>query len=220
MGSISASALRRLYLLYLLSRFERGAFGAKRVHKVAYISERQASIHPFGFKRYYYGQYSELLDDLKDQLESMGYVLASPLDTAVTARIGNVEVVFGGNRFTVADRDLIRSLRKALEAVDPSLPVQVDVAVKHYGYLKEQELLDLCYHFPEFQAVAEGETIFESDLPDSIEINLPDEEVEDLELSLTPQFVIPMLRLAEALDEVEIDWNRVTTVEGLPNTIS
>jgi len=72
MGRISASTLRRIYLLYLLSRFEKGAFGAVRVQKVTYISEREAPTKVFGYKRYHFGEYSQTLDDLKDQLESMG----------------------------------------------------------------------------------------------------------------------------------------------------
>ena len=82
MGTISSSTFRRLYVLYLLGHFKQGSFGAKRLQKVAYIAEREAKVRPFEYRRSLYGQYSESLDEVKEQLISMDYVDAVPLDTA------------------------------------------------------------------------------------------------------------------------------------------
>jgi len=214
MGTISADTFRRLYLLYVLAQFPRGSFGLKRLHKVAYIPERdRESVRPFEFKKHLYGQYSESLDDIKDQLISMGYVAAVPLDTAVVA---SLDLPGGGNRFFVTERSNLPLYRQLLVGVSSGLPGLIDRAVREYGYKREKELVALCYEFPEFAAAKEGDVIFESNLPEHIDVNLSDDECEDLELSLKPELVIPMVRLAEALDETDLDWNKVQEVERLP----
>lgn len=217
MGKISASTFRRVYLLYLLGRFRRGAYGLKRVHKVAYIPARESgAIRPFEFKRYHFGQYSESLDDIKDQLESMGFVAALPLDTAQTLEFMGKEYTLGGNRFVLTNRSEMDYYRRVLAAVSKNLPHTIDDAVEQYGYHPESELIDLCYGFPEFQAHGQGDVIFESNLPDRIEVALSDDECDDLELSLRPEFVVQMLRLTEVLDHADIDWDKVRHVERLP----
>ena len=217
MGKISAFTLRRVYLLYLLGRFQRGAYGLKRVHKVAYIAERESkAIRPFEFKRYHFGQYSESLDDIKDQLQSMGFVAALPLDTAWTLKIEDEDYTLGGNRFIVTDQSEMEFYRRVLAAVSEDLPRTIDDAVNRYGYLTERRLMELCYAFPEFQGLGQGEVIFESNAPDQIEIDLSDDECDDLELSLRPELVVQMLRLTEVLERTDIDWDKVTHVERLP----
>lgn len=211
MGTISADTFRRLYLLYLLAQFQRGSFGLKRLHKVAYIPEREdKSLRPFEFRKYFYGQYSESLDDIKDQLISMGFVAAVPL----AAREAGPDQQ--GNRFFVTEHANQPLYRRVLVAVSPGLPRLMEGVVREYGYKVEKELVDLCYHFPEFVAAKDGEVIFSSNLPEHMDVNLPEDECEDLELALKPELVIPMVRLADALDETDIDWSKVQEVERLP----
>lgn len=210
MGTISRDTLRRLYLLYLLGRFKKGSYGSKRLHKIAYIPEREPSaLRPFEFRRHHYGQYSDSLDAIKDQLISMGYVAALPLDTTDVDR--------EGNRFFLTERANLRLYRRALSAVSSGLPRSIQQAVTTYGYEPEKKLVEeICYRFSEFEQTPIGEIIFESNVPDRIEIELSEEECEDLELALTPEVIVPMVRLAEALEEVEIDWTKVKKVERLP----
>jgi hypothetical protein len=217
MGTISASAFRRVYLLYLLGTFKRGAYGLKRVHKVAYIPARESgAIRPFEFKRYHFGQYSESLDDIKDQLESMGFVVALPLDTALIIELADKQYALGGNRFMVTNPSEVEYYRRVLAALSQDLPRSIDDAVSQYGYLPEADLIKLCYGFPEFQTLAHGDVIFEANLPDRIEVDLSDDECDDLELSLRPELVVQMLRLTDVLDHVDIDWDKVRHVERLP----
>jgi hypothetical protein len=216
MGSISADTFRRIYLLYLLAKFQNGAYGLKRVHKVAYIPERSpGALRPFAFRKHLFGQYSETLDDIKDQLISMGYVTADPLATATIVKMGKHEFNLGGNRFFARVRNRRHHYRSILAAVSPEVPMLIDNAVREYGYRKEQELVDACYQFPEFQDTPAEELIFDANLPDRIEIDLPEDECSDLELSFNPAFIESMIRLNEALETQPIEWGKVRKAEDL-----
>jgi hypothetical protein len=223
MGTISADAFRRIYLLYLLGRFQRGSFGHVRLQKVAYVAERDyPQFRPFKYKRYHFGQYSEQLNDLKDQLASMGYVAAVPLHASRVIRFKVpqseevVEINFGGNRYYVREGSSLAYYREVLAAISPSVPSAIERAVHDYGYLKEEELLKRCYQFPEFIGLADEDIIFESTLGDTVEIDLPDEECEELEAAMNPRFVISMSRLATALEETDLDLTKVRKLEQLP----
>ena len=222
MGTISADTFRRIYLLYLLGRFRQGPYGLMRLQKVTYVSERGDSpVQPFKYKKYFFGQYSDQLDDIKDQLASMGYLVATPLDTATVLKFvppgteKALEINLGGNRFFVRDRGELAYYRRVLESFSSSLPSLIDRAVAEYGYLKEEELLRRCYQFPEFVGRKEGDVILDSNLPESIDIGLPDEECEDLELAMNPRFVVSMTRLVAALEETDVDWTKVREVKTL-----
>ena len=129
--------------------------------------------------------------------------------------MGGIEIPFGGNRFVVTPRAVTQLYRSVLADVDPALPKQIEDSVIRFGYLKEQELLDLCYNFPEFQGAELGETICESNLSDSVELRISDDESEDLELALNPRLINSLARLTESLDEADVDWERVKQVDYL-----
>jgi hypothetical protein len=174
-GRISADTLRRLYLLNVIAAFPRGSYGLVRLQKVAYIAQRGSKQpKPFKYKKYHLGQYSEELDTVKDQLCSMGYVAALPLDTAKSLTLklpdGSVfELPMGGNRFVIADGEMMDFYQLALAQVYPSLPESISSAVEEYGFLKEAELIDKCYAFSEVQRTEFDKVIVESDLPAWIE---------------------------------------------------
>jgi hypothetical protein len=222
MGQISASTVRRIYLLYLLSRFSKGAYGALRVQKVAYLSERflaevdDSAVRPFRFKKYHFGQYSQVLADIEVQLVGMDYVQALPLDTAKTYTLGESEFIEGGNKFTVTNRSQAAFYRKVLKLLSPHVPTIIDRTVKLYGYKPEPELIDLCYSFPDFQAAQQGQILLEANVSDLLEVDLTDDECEALELAMRPEFIVPLARIAKALESTNIDWDQVEQVEGLP----
>ena len=216
MGSISADTFRRIYLLYLLAKFQNGAYGLKRVHKLAYITERSSgALRPFEFRKHLFGQYSDTLDDIKDQLISMGYVVADPLATATVVKMGKHEFNLGGNRFFTRDRNRRHHYRSIIAAVSPEAPRLIDNAVREYGYRKEQDLVEACYQFPEFQDTPDEELIFGANIQDRIEIDLPEDECADLELSFNPAFIESLIRLNEALETQPIEWEKVEKAEGL-----
>ncbi|TMB64787.1 MAG: hypothetical protein E6J43_12975 [Chloroflexi bacterium] len=58
--------------------------------------------------------------------------------------------------------------------------------------------------------------MLEANIPDLLELDLSDDECEGLELAMTPEFVVPLARIAEAVENKKIDWEEVEKVEGLP----
>jgi hypothetical protein len=220
LGSISKAAFRRIYVLYLLGQFPAGSYGAKRLQKLAYLPERHAKVRPFSFVRHHFGQFSEELDDTKDQLITMGYVAALPLDTArvTTLTIGDnkYELMEGGNRFFLRGTDNLAAVGRALRAADPTLPGLIQNAVQTYGFKREQEIIDYCYGLPEFQDKALGELVLGANVEERIQLDLSDDECDDLELSMTPQFVVAMADIAKAMESSTLDFEKVKQVDFLP----
>lgn len=219
MGRISADTLRRLYLLNVIATFPRGSYGLLRLQKVAYIAQRGGKQpKPFKYKKYHLGQYSEELDAVKDQLCSMGYVAALPLDTATSLKLklsdgSVVELWTGGNRLVIADSEIMNLYRFALAQVYPSLPESIGSAVEEYGLLKEAELIAKCYAFPEVQRTEFDKVIVESDLPAWIEAKeLSEDDCEELELSLNPNFVCAMGKIVEGMERSAIRLDRIEMV--------
>lgn len=217
---ISADSLRRLYLLNVIAGFARGSYGSKRLHKITYIAERkQTKLRPFEFKKYHYGQYSETLDEIKDQLISLGLVTAIPLDTSVRMTLKltddkTIDWLEGGIRYIVSDSDAMAFFTRAFRTISPDGMAAVRSAIRGFGYLPEQELLERCYAFPEFNEIEFEETIFESNLPDRLEVpDLSEDECEELEMALSPKFISAVRKIVEGIDNSRLALEQVKEVE-------
>ena len=202
MGYISSDVFRRLYLLCLVAAFDNGVYGALRLQKVAYAIEREMSKKPFQFKHAPYGQYSEDLEDIKEQLISMGYISAVPLGASSK-----------GNRYVLTERAMEDSFNTLLERFDQELVTRILQVVREIGYLGEKELRRYVYTFEEFIDSDMNDILFESNLPDTIEAEgLSEDECDELELALTPTFITSMSRIVQGLEESDIDWDKVRKV--------
>jgi len=206
--AISKEAFKKLFLLYAISRFKKGVFGKKRLHKIVYIIERELEIKPFEFKKYFYGQYSEGMDEIQDQLLSMGYLLAAPLNTTSSE--------YSGNLFTLADKDLAYYYSILMEKIHPSLTRKIDTVINDYGYLSEKDLVEKAYSFPEFIHAKPDDTIFSEELPDTLDANgLSDDDIEELEIGLNPRFVNLINRIDNVIEQDEFDLRKVKKVVSL-----
>jgi len=222
-GTISPDTFRRLFLLSVIANFKRGSYGLKRLHKVTYIVERsqKMKLRPFEFKKYHHGQYSETLDEIINQLITLGLVIATPLDTTIRTifRLPDgktIEWLEGGTRFTVSDPEAIAFVTRAFATIMPEGIAAVRYAVRTFGYLPESELLDRCYALPEFNKASFEEIIFDSNLPDEIEVpNLSEDECEELEMALNPKFISAMKKIVEGMEKSKLDLKRVKEV-GAP----
>jgi uncharacterized protein YwgA len=184
MGTISKDTFKRLFLLYTIGRFQDGVYGLLRLNKVVYFGLKDAPIKPFGFRRDRYGQHSNDLDAINEQLLSMNHTKATPLDTGQ------------GNRYSLTDKKSVTFHNLALQHADAKLKVRIDKAVETYGYLREKELLEKAHSDPQFLDAVENDTdvLFDEKLPERIAVSLSDEDCEDLELSLDPNFISAMRR--------------------------
>ena len=202
MGYISSDTFRRLYLLCLIAAFDTGVYGALRLQKIAYAIERETSKKPFQFKHGPYGQYSEDLDDIREQLISMGYISAVPLGASNR-----------GNRYVLTERAMKDHFNPLLESFDRDLKNKISQVVEEIGYKQEKELRRHAYAFEEFIDSDMNDILFESNLPDMLEVEgLPEDDCDELELTLTPTFITSVSKIFQGLEESDIEWDKVRKV--------
>jgi len=187
MGTISKDTFKRLLLLYTIGRFKDGVCGLLRLNKVVYFGLKDARLKPFGFKRHLYGQHSEDLDAINEQLLSMNHTKATPFERGK------------GNKYSLTDNKNMRFHRLFMSHIDAKLKEKIDRAIKTYGYLPEKELLEKAHSDPEFLEAVERDidVLFDEKLPNRIPVDLPDDDCEDLELSLDPKFISAMTHLSD-----------------------
>lgn len=214
MGKISRDTFRRLVVLGTIAQFNDGVYGAKRLQKVVYLATRTAELKPFPYMRYHYGQYSEELDDIKDQLLTMGILCAEPIPTKRGLRIGDrFFPTASGNKYKLtgnADR-----FSNLLARIAPDLSVRISATVKDYGYLPEQKLIELVYTLPEFLGKEMEAPILASDLSEEVGVDMDDEECEELQLSLSPEFVCGATLILKGLEGTPIDFSNLPIVNVL-----
>lgn len=184
MGTISKDTLKRMVLLYTIGRFKDGAYGIFRLNKVVYFGLKDAKQKPFGFKCDIYGPHSEELDTINEQLLSMNHTKATPFESGQ------------GNKYSLTDGKNMKFYNLAMSHLDAELKQKIDEAVETYGYLTENELFGKAHSDPDYlESVTKGKNIFDENLPTRIRVNLSDDDCEDLELSLDPNFISAMRRL-------------------------
>lgn len=203
MGCISRETFKRIVLLYILGEFEHGSYGHTRLQKIAYFIQGELDVKPFTFEKAYFGQYSADLDAIKDQLISMGQIHVSPLDTG------------RGNKYEStlkARHDYYRRLLSTFEG----MPKQIRQVVEEWGYKPEDEIIERAYELDDLEGMEDFEIIEESNLPEWIDVEgVEEDECDELELALSPNFVEAMRRIAAGLEESALDIDKVQKV-GFP----
>jgi hypothetical protein len=79
--------------------------------------------------------------------------------------------------------------------VSPGLRKATNEIVKENGYLPEQDLKETAYRDDLFLKSEQGAILLKENLPTRIKVDLPEDDCEDLELSLDPKFVTAMRHL-------------------------
>lgn len=201
MGQISADTLQRLYTLFIIESFEKGVFGSTRLQKVTYFSEKEAALKPFEFINHDHGEYSHDLQSTTEQLISMGYVKAFPLDTGEH-----------GNAYIPSEPGLFETHKEILGRISPELVDILLACVDEYGYLPQDILLKRAKEDELYKASSFGDVIIASNVEEHVTTDLNDDECEDLELALNPRFIVNMTRLINSIDCGEIpleQWKQI-----------
>jgi len=206
MGTISKNTYRRLFLLYLIGRFKDGVWGATRLNKVVYFSTKELKYVPFEFQKSNFGQFSEQLRDENDLLLSMGHLSISRFETDEGNR---------GNRYYLSDPRVLGFYQVPISHILKNDLTKVDQAVDEMGYLQWPKLLERAYEDPTLQKASEGEIILRERLPDEFKVNLSEDDCEDLELSLNPDFIQAMTLIDRGLERSRIDLDKVKKVVKL-----
>jgi len=192
---IPLDVYRRLCLLYLIERFKDACYGAARLQKVAFFSERDRETRAFTFRRAPYGPYSEELQETLEQLLSMGLVAAQP-----TPKEGN-----GYRAVHTAMEDCVHA--GWLRAISPEALESIDRAVRDYGYLPHEEIIQAGHSVDGFGEAQPFQVLLEANAGEFVPVPLSADECEDLVLSLSPRFVETVVGIARAA--VGFDFERV-----------
>ena len=189
MGHISTEAFRRLFLFGLIAQFRRGCDTKKRLQKVSYFATSECQIHPYTYKHWHFGQYSDQVEDTRRELEALGYIQTVPL--------GDSEAV----NYRVYPSRAATFLRHAVNAMGPSCLRLMADAVKEYGYLPEDELVSKAYEDELLRNSQMGEVLLSSNIEQGhMTIALPEEECWELELALSPKVVNSLKALSDGLE--------------------
>jgi uncharacterized protein YwgA len=189
MGTISKDTFKRLFLLYTIGRFKDGVYGRLRLNKIVYFATKDASLVPFEFRHDHYGEHSKDLDDINEQLLSMKHATATPLESERGKK--------RGNRYVLTSKDNMKFYEIALSLIDHRLKTKVDEVVENLGYDPETDLKRKAYADPLFLKSEDGDILFKENLNETIDVDLPEDDCEDLELSLDPEFISAMTHLSE-----------------------
>jgi len=216
--AIPAEIFRRIFLYTIIGEFADGVYGAKRLQKIAYVSERgKGIIKPFTYKKYYYGQYSEQVQDTNEQLLSLGFVKTFPLNTirktTITIDDDTYEGIEQGNGYKISDQEMLKTCESIVSKAQPQLMRATKKAIRDHGYKKEQDLIDYCYGLKEFKAKDEDEIILESNLPKWVKTpDLSNDKCDELILSFTPSFIDFTNKIVKGFEKTTINWNKVDKV--------
>ena len=201
--AISSTTFRSIYLLAIIGLYKSGVYGLKRLQKVTYLSELDSQIKPFTFKRHHFGQYSEELADINNQLILIGYIKPMLLN-------GSQCCVY-----SLSEGSDLSNYIDILAKINPLMVERIRETIDEFGYLPEDDLVDWCYSLPGFKDKESGEIVLKTNMKDNdIEIpELNEERCESLNLAFSEAFVKDMLRLVEGLENTKIDLDKVRTVE-------
>jgi hypothetical protein len=201
MGQLSRETIQRLFVLYMIESFDRAVYGGTRLQKVGYYAAKNAEARPVTFINYHYGEFSRDIQTVLEQLISMRFVNALPLDTGTH-----------GNQYVPVDKSLLEYHRNVLVRISPQLPEAIERSVKDYGYLTDAGLLKLAKNDDLLKASKHGDEIIASNLDASVAVDLDANECDELELAMNPRFIAAMTGLIEGIEsgEIKVDqWEEV-----------
>jgi len=197
---LSSGAIQRAVLMSAIGSYAAGIFGAKRLHKVLYFAERESREKPFTFVKYWYGQWSEEVEDTLLQLAATGAISVTPLPSG------------RGNSFRATSAQIISSAQRIVEKALPDFYNALQVAIRDRGYLPEERLTALAYELPELGRAEPGAELMTGNLSATVTVEISEEEAEDIGLDLNPAFVSAMGRIVAAIDSSAISLDRAPTV--------
>lgn len=201
MGSISNLTLQKLVILNTIKQFREGVFGKTRLQKTTFmiLRDKDFPYKIFKYKNWYHGAYSEEVQTSLEHLISLGLVVPDNLDSENGK----------GNKFILSEGSEFSAFGIVLSHVNKHIVPTISKAVKNYGYLPENELINVTKNTQEFKSTVHNDTIWEIDAPDEIEVDFNEYDLEDIELALNPGFVRAMSRLAQGISKPGIDLLKV-----------
>ncbi len=165
MATLSRQTIQRLAVLHTLSKWQRGAYGPVRVQKTLFFADQANDplSRFFTFRKYYLGQYSREISDALNALRDSG----------------RLKCVFAGpaERLQVTlSTESKQKIAKLFRQRFPKWEKGLKQAFLRWAYLRNDDLLNKAHDDPAYTQAQHDQIIFESSLPDEIDIPLLDEE--------------------------------------------
>jgi len=163
MANLPKKTVQKLAVLYALTLWQRGAYGAFRVHKTLFYADKGKPKHLFTFKRYHYGQYS---DDVVTVLNSL-------------QRSGRLTVHFDGPSERLKPMIPHEALHKIESLLKKNLPdwfCGLRKSFRELGYLKNDDIMEIAHDDETYTEVEHDKVIFESSLRESVPFEDLDQE--------------------------------------------
>lgn len=193
MYKIDKKTLQKAALITLVGRFNIALYGEVRLQKLMYLINKMIPNSFYTFKRYYYGQYSEEIKKLLEELSKTNTIKIYKFHNQL-------------NIFKVWDKIILSKAKKLLEKTYPEILNAIAKVVNEYGYLKEGRLKKKLYELNEIDKLEYGEILIKENLPSEkvIKVDEDIDEIEDFELSINPHFTKPIINFVRGLQKVKL----------------
>ena len=208
MGILSKDVYKKLIVLYLIGKYSDGVFSHYRFQKTLYFSIKDLKDIPFEFRHTRFGEYSLNARRTKDNLVSLNLITQSNLsgDAQEEELAYKLEI----NK-EINDNDIVNILKE----INPDLATSIDNGVNEYGYLKTDQLKEKAEADPLLRKTPMGMVLLEANIPDFIEVENPEIDCHDLELSFNSDFINGMSNIIEVVDSNEFDMGEVRIVDSI-----
>lgn len=194
MGKITSSTVKKIALLYAINKAKKAIYSDFRLHKLIYFCTKDSKVKPFTYKHTDYGQYSYELADIANELESIGLIESKPLDTRDN-----------GIQWAIKDKNNARDISSLLAKISPNLKNCIDNKFDTYQYMKQDDLDKIAHSDQDLLNTPLMEIIFSQNISEYVDVDIPENDIEDLELALNTEFVTAVRKLINRVDNKEIN---------------
>lgn len=178
--------------------------GSLRLQKVLYFATKEMKRPPFTFIKYDYGQFSRDVGLLLDEMVDEGLVRHKELG-------GNND---RGSHWLTSDIFESEPIENALRNGFPKLAEAIDDAVRKYGRRQQDKLRQIAYEDPELDKASHREVLLAEVEEDEIPTMLDEDDVDDVEMLLSPNFLKEMSRFAKIVTETDLENSRANVDES------
>ncbi len=204
---LSPEALKKAAILSAIDQYDDAAYGLKRLQKVIYRASKEASVKPFSYCVWRFGQHSRDMTAMLSDMVRDGLVIAEdlPRKTGKSYRLSPVGL----------------AVKECLEPVDRVLPgfgKGLHVAMREVGLQKDSAIDRWAKGSPEVKGRPQGTPLMAEDLPRSTDnLGLNDGQIEDLELALNTGFVSSVCKVMDAMKESDLNLSAIHEWNGEPS---
>jgi uncharacterized protein YwgA len=208
MSDISLEAYKKLLILSTIGNFRDGVMGRLRLLKTVYEFAKKLDRKPFPFEFYKHGQFSSDVLDTLDELEYIGLIVKRPLDGG------------DGFHYSIPEEEYKTIQKSFLSKLDKKTARLIKGAIEAVGYLPEKKLKEIMYEELKSMGLKRGDTIFECDITDGIDLShLDNDEAENLELGLNIDFRAAVNKIVDTADKSKINLDEVEEVNKISDRL-